>query len=81
MLGLLLKSFTGKDLGINLCENMGNELEWTEEKFIVMVECPGCRMDGLLGDVSLDDACLHNRHDCLCSEATGEGVGVVHCGI
>jgi hypothetical protein len=24
MLGLLLRSFTGKDLGINLCENMGN---------------------------------------------------------
>jgi hypothetical protein len=31
MLGLFLESVTGKDLGINLCENMGNELEWTEE--------------------------------------------------
>jgi hypothetical protein len=31
MLGLLVRNFTGKDLGINLCENMGNELEWTEE--------------------------------------------------
>ena len=31
MLGLLLGSATGKDLGINLCENMGNKLEWTYE--------------------------------------------------
>ncbi len=46
-----------------------------------MVECPGCRMDGLLGDVSLDDACLHNRYICLCCDATGKGIGIVHCGI
>ncbi len=81
MLGLLLRSFTRKDLGINLCENTGNKLEWTEEKFIVVVDCPGCRMNGLLGDVLLDDACLHNWRNCLCRDTTGKGIGIVHCSI
>ncbi len=46
-----------------------------------MVECPGRRMDGLLGDVLLDDACLYNWHNCLCCNITGKGIGVVHCSI
>ncbi len=46
-----------------------------------MVECPGCRIDGLLGDVLLDDACLHHWHDCLCHNAKGKGIGIVHCSI
>jgi hypothetical protein len=37
-------------------------------------------MDGQLGDVLLDDACLHNWHDCLCQDAKGKGIGIVHCG-
>jgi hypothetical protein len=51
------------------------------KQLIGMVECPGCRMDGLLGDVLLDDACLHSWHDCLCPDATGKEIGIVHCGI
>ena len=49
--------------------------------FIGVVDCPGCRMDGLLGDVLLDDACLHDWCNCLCRDATGKGIGVVHCSI
>ncbi len=51
------------------------------KQFTGVVECPGCRMDGLLGDVLLDDVCLHNRHYCLCRNATGKGIGIVHCSI
>ena len=52
-----------------------------EGMFIDLGECPGRKMDGLLGDVSQDDVCWRSLRNCQCRDARDKETDVGRCGI
>ncbi len=52
-----------------------------EGMFIDLGECPGCKTDGLLGDVLWDNVCWRSLCDCQCRDARDKDTDVGCCDI